>query len=306
MSDRPLPQTPPEDINPWAPPDTHNNTSSIEPDHSNSSSSIQPPALPPTALYYCRYLEDDDGPQFADDSMADYHVFGEQDLVNSNINLVDNALPLQNSNQPGYQSSSDDLGRDSPAATIAVSNGTDEGNDLLKSVSTRETRASRFRERLSLDDVDIPSSMFTNTENQGLISTSLGLQAAYFNIYGSPWNRRRRAKAAQDAEARGVRDRQQDVEKKSDKKERIKTGVEIYIFVVDIILLVLTIAVLAISIVMARAGAVEHDGVGQQQRWETNATPDLVKPLQEPAGNYNPKGSGVEEEWHRIPIGTSH
>ncbi|KAK6540358.1 hypothetical protein TWF694_009159 [Orbilia ellipsospora] len=361
MSDRPLPQTPQEDANPWTTPDLPDNTFSTESEHRNISSSISPPTVPSTELYYCHYSEDDDNPQFADDSMADYHVFGEQDLTNSNLNLVDNIM-AQAVDQPEHQSSSDDLGRDSPAATIAISSGTDEGNDILKSVSTRETRASRFQERLSLDDITIPSSMFTSTESQdtkkltklnrifylhvpwilrfayifvlanwwsliplmklssprfhaenlpiiyscamlALIATSLGLQVVYFKLYGSPWTRRRRAKEAQDAESSRVGDRQPDFEKKIDKKERVKTGVEIYILVVDIILLALTIAVLIISIVMAKSGAVEHDGAAQQQRWKTSTRPNVVT-AQETA--VNSTNSGAEEEWHRIPIGMGH
>ncbi|EPS40214.1 hypothetical protein H072_6012 [Dactylellina haptotyla CBS 200.50] len=155
MSDQHLPGASLQAPNPWA-----TNTDPSPPE-SESSVSVVPPAVitrVPSALYYCRYLEDD-GPRLPDDSMADYHIFGEQDLINS-IDILDSKVLPETPN--GDQRN--DIGRDSPSETITISNPSEENNDLEKITFSQEARLSRFRERLSLDDISIPNSMFTSID----------------------------------------------------------------------------------------------------------------------------------------------
>ncbi|KAK6345930.1 hypothetical protein TWF730_010269 [Orbilia blumenaviensis] len=126
-----------------------------------------------------------------------------------------------------------------------------------------------------------------------MVITNLCLQFNYFRLYGPPWGQRRRAEKIQDAaEFQEIKERSRrldlpfgvfvgrndpgpcpgtDLESnrvvsratlkkdRNRRKWRMRTGMESYVFTVDMILFILTLAILAVSIVFARHGALAHD-----------------------------------------------
>ncbi|KAF3315792.1 hypothetical protein TWF173_002991 [Orbilia oligospora] len=112
-----------------------------------------------------------------------------------------------------------------------------------------------------------------------IIILSLGLQANYFRIHGVPWGRRRNAEKVGDEnectekdtrpdagpgpdvdlEARGQGGRAT-LKKGGDRRGwRLRSGMESYVFAVDMILFMLTLAALAVSIIFARHGGAIHE-----------------------------------------------
>ncbi|KAF3213253.1 hypothetical protein TWF679_005481 [Orbilia oligospora] len=112
-----------------------------------------------------------------------------------------------------------------------------------------------------------------------IIILSLGLQANYFRVHGVPWGRRRNAEKVGDEnectekgtrpdagpgpdvdlEARGQGGRAT-LKKGGDRRGwRLRSGMESYVFAVDMILFMLTLAALAVSIIFARHGGAIHE-----------------------------------------------
>ncbi|KAF3915168.1 hypothetical protein ABW20_dc0104697 [Dactylellina cionopaga] len=157
MSNNPFPGARPQVVNPWV--TGYDSNTNIDQD-------LEPrqpePAVILPEVYFCHYadgVEDND-----DGDISGIQVIRGQDLIRTSFGdrriVAEGRLEKQQEQQHDIQQ--DHIGRNSPTATIVVSNSADENVDqLLKTLSSQEARASRFRERLSLDDVSIPSSMFT-------------------------------------------------------------------------------------------------------------------------------------------------
>ncbi|KAK6506439.1 hypothetical protein TWF506_011349 [Arthrobotrys conoides] len=123
-----------------------------------------------------------------------------------------------------------------------------------------------------------------------VITLNLGLQLNYFRVHGTPWGRRRSAEKARDENEPTERNNRQgptggvyarrndagpgpDIDLEANrcgsrttlKKDRnrkgcqLRTGMESYVFAVDMILFMLTLAALAVSIVFARHRSVMHE-----------------------------------------------
>ncbi|EWC47925.1 hypothetical protein DRE_02807 [Drechslerella stenobrocha 248] len=133
------------------------------------------PPRPASSLYYCRYSEDGSSEEDVDvDDITGCRVFRGRDFRNSPANILDAAEVVRRQQQQELETNvGQGKTKSAPnenGATDAVDEVDEDASDLLKPGSAgtetpSNSRASKFRERLSLEDVSVPSSMFTSRED---------------------------------------------------------------------------------------------------------------------------------------------